>query len=81
MRDSLTPIAIVCFPLLQSRVLQVKERMEELRSMLGWISVHWRAQKQQWLHRRDRQESAQDNIYTEATMCPPLTEVNEPQLW
>uniref|UniRef100_A0A8C4IKA7 PH domain-containing protein n=1 Tax=Dicentrarchus labrax TaxID=13489 RepID=A0A8C4IKA7_DICLA len=54
----------------------VRERMEELRSMLGWILVHWRAQKQQWLHKTSRQELAQDNIYSEATMCSPLTEVS-----
>lgn len=52
--------------------LQVRERMEELRSMLGWITVHWRAQKQQWLHKKNREESSQDNIYS--TMCP-VTEV------
>lgn len=57
--------------------LQVKERMEELRSMLGWILVHWRAQKQQWLHKKSRQESSQDNIYSEATMCSTITEVNQ----
>lgn len=70
---------IISFMLLQnlSDILQVRERMEELRSMLGWISVHWRAQKQQWLHKKSRQESSQDNIYSEATMCSPLTEVNE----
>lgn len=62
-----------------SNVLQVKERMEELRSMLGWILVHWRAQKQQWLHKKSRQEHSQDNIYSEATMCSPLTEVNAEQ--
>ncbi|KAG7999958.1 Spectrin beta chain [Nibea albiflora] len=58
----------------------VKERMEELRSMLGWILVHWRAQKQQWLHKKSRQESSQDNIYSEATMCSALTESSAPQL-
>lgn len=56
---------------------QVMERMEELRSMLGWILVHWRAQKQQWLHRKNRLEPVQDNIYTEAAMCSPLAEVNK----
>lgn len=66
-----------CFYKPPSCVLQVRERMEELRSMLGWILVHWRAQKQQWLHRKNRQEPSQDNIYSEATMCSPLTEVNE----
>ncbi|XP_044070790.1 uncharacterized protein LOC122884657 isoform X3 [Siniperca chuatsi] len=55
----------------------VRERMEELRSMLGWILVHWRAQKQQWLHKKSRQEPSQDNIYSEATMCSPLTESSE----
>lgn len=57
--------------------LQVRERMEELRSMLGWILVHWRAQKQQWLHKKSRQETQQDNIYSEATMCSPTLEVNK----
>ncbi|XP_056148339.1 spectrin beta chain, non-erythrocytic 2 [Lampris incognitus] len=52
----------------------VRERMEELRSMLGWILVHWRAQKQQWLLKRKREEPSQDNIYSEATVCLPLTE-------
>ncbi|XP_034754196.1 uncharacterized protein LOC117960420 isoform X4 [Etheostoma cragini] len=59
----------------------VRERMEELRSMLGWISVHWRAQKQQWLHKMSRQEPSQDNIYSEATMfCSPLTESSAPEV-
>ncbi|XP_067465754.1 uncharacterized protein [Thunnus thynnus] len=58
----------------------VRERMEELRSMLGWILVHWRAQKQQWLHKKSRQEPSQDNIYSEATMCSPLTESLAPDL-
>lgn len=51
--------------------------MEELRSMLGWILVHWRAQKQQWLLKMRREEPSQDNIYSEATVCSPLTEVNK----
>nr|XP_046257832.1 uncharacterized protein LOC124065941 isoform X2 [Scatophagus argus] len=57
----------------------VRERMEELRSMLGWILVHWRAQKQQWLHKKSTQEPSQDNIYSEATMCSPLTESSAPE--
>ncbi|XP_029962770.1 uncharacterized protein mymx isoform X3 [Salarias fasciatus] len=57
----------------------VRERMEELRSMLGWILVHWRAQKQQWLKKMCRQEASQDNIYSEATMCNPLPESSSPQ--
>uniref|UniRef100_A0A3Q1G9E3 Uncharacterized LOC110949300 n=1 Tax=Acanthochromis polyacanthus TaxID=80966 RepID=A0A3Q1G9E3_9TELE len=59
----------------------VRERMEELRNMLGWILVHWRAQKQQWLHKKSRQESSQDNIYTEATVCPPETSAPEPEFF
>ncbi|XP_018535754.1 uncharacterized protein LOC108885782 isoform X3 [Lates calcarifer] len=58
----------------------VRERIEELRSMLGWILVHWRAQKQQWLHKKSRQEPSQDNIYSEATTCSPLTESSAPEL-
>lgn len=53
--------------------------MEELRSMLGWISVHWRAQKQQWLHKKSQQEPPQDNIYSEATAWTPLAEVKKKQ--
>ncbi len=71
-------LSLVFFSFLQtlSHVLQVKERMEELRSMLGWILVHWRAQKQQWLHKKSRQNRS-DNIYSEATMCSLSSEVNE----
>ncbi|KAM3606718.1 uncharacterized protein V6R79_021938 [Siganus canaliculatus] len=58
----------------------VRERMEELRSMLGWILVHWRAQKQQRLHKKSRQEYSQDNIYSEATMCSPLAESSAPDV-
>ncbi|XP_010787794.1 uncharacterized protein mymx isoform X6 [Notothenia coriiceps] len=58
----------------------LRERMEELRSMLGWISVHWRAQKQQRLHKMSRDEPSQDNIYSEATMCSTLTESSAPDL-
>ncbi|XP_029926849.1 uncharacterized protein mymx isoform X2 [Myripristis murdjan] len=58
----------------------VRERMEELRSMLGWILVHWRAQKQQWLLKMRREEPSQDNIYSEATVCSPLTESSAPEL-
>uniref|UniRef100_A0A096LZY1 PH domain-containing protein n=1 Tax=Poecilia formosa TaxID=48698 RepID=A0A096LZY1_POEFO len=55
----------------------VKERMEELRSMLGWISVHWRAQKQQWLHKQNREEPSHDNIYSEATMWNSFKELDK----
>uniref|UniRef100_A0A3Q3MIK4 Uncharacterized LOC113131773 n=1 Tax=Mastacembelus armatus TaxID=205130 RepID=A0A3Q3MIK4_9TELE len=58
----------------------VRERMEELRSMLGWILVHWRAQKRHWLHKKSRLDSSQDNIYSEATVCSPLTENSTPEL-
>ncbi|XP_067381665.1 uncharacterized protein [Channa argus] len=57
----------------------VRERMEELRSMLGWILVHWRAQKLQWHHKKSRLEPSQDNIYSEATMCSSLTESSSPE--
>ncbi|KAK2824073.1 hypothetical protein Q5P01_021248 [Channa striata] len=57
----------------------VRERMEELRSMLGWILVHWRAQKLQWHRKKSRHEPSQDNIYSEATMCSPLTESSAPE--
>ncbi|XP_061545831.1 uncharacterized protein LOC133409602 isoform X2 [Phycodurus eques] len=49
----------------------VGERMEELRSMLGWISVHWRAKKQEWIHKKSTQENSIDNIYSEATLYSP----------
>ncbi|KAF0027284.1 hypothetical protein F2P81_020025 [Scophthalmus maximus] len=58
----------------------VRERLEELRSMLGWILVHWRAQKQQWLHKKCRQQLSQDNIYCEATMCSPFTQSSASEL-
>uniref|UniRef100_A0A3B3CHA5 PH domain-containing protein n=1 Tax=Oryzias melastigma TaxID=30732 RepID=A0A3B3CHA5_ORYME len=58
----------------------VRERMEELRSMLGWISVHWRAQKQQWFHKSSRKKLLQDNIYSEATMGSPLAESSDPEV-
>ncbi|XP_076830237.1 uncharacterized protein mymx isoform X2 [Brachyhypopomus gauderio] len=50
----------------------IKERMEELRSMLGWILVHWRAQKIQWLNRNIAEEPQDDAIYSEATICSLL---------
>ncbi|KAM6956309.1 uncharacterized protein mymx [Aplochiton taeniatus] len=58
----------------------VRERMEELRSMLGWILVHWRAQKQQWLLRRKDDDPSQDSIYSEATLYLSMSETPpEPQ--
>ncbi|KAK1791378.1 hypothetical protein P4O66_013384 [Electrophorus voltai] len=53
----------------------IKERMEELRSMLGWILVHWRAQKIQWLNRKRAEEPHNDAIYSEATICSLLPEL------
>ncbi|XP_077586330.1 uncharacterized protein mymx isoform X2 [Stigmatopora nigra] len=49
----------------------IAERMEELHNMLGWISVHWKMKKQEWLHEKRRQEPSIDNIYTEATLYSP----------
>uniref|UniRef100_A0A3P9IMB5 PH domain-containing protein n=1 Tax=Oryzias latipes TaxID=8090 RepID=A0A3P9IMB5_ORYLA len=59
----------------------VRERMEELRSMLGWISVHWRAQKQQWCHRSNRRKPLQDDVYSEATMCSLSSDSELEALW
>ncbi|XP_058651865.1 uncharacterized protein LOC131552243 isoform X3 [Onychostoma macrolepis] len=53
----------------------IRERMEELRSMLGWILVHWRAQKDQLLSRQKAEEAQTDAIYSEATVCSPQTQV------
>nr|XP_054605795.1 uncharacterized protein LOC107375418 isoform X3 [Nothobranchius furzeri] len=58
----------------------VRERMEELRSMLGWISVHWRVQKQQQLYKRNREMPLRDNIYSEATTGSPFRESSPPEL-
>ncbi|XP_054655007.1 uncharacterized protein LOC129194105 isoform X3 [Dunckerocampus dactyliophorus] len=52
----------------------VGERMDELQSMLGWILLHWRAKKQEWIHKKSTQEHSIDNIYSEATLYSPLTE-------
>ncbi|XP_037127055.1 uncharacterized protein LOC119134475 isoform X1 [Syngnathus acus] len=54
----------------------VGERIEELRSMLGWISVHWIAKKQEWNDKKSMQESPIDNIYSEATLCSPSESTN-----
>uniref|UniRef100_A0A672LBE1 PH domain-containing protein n=1 Tax=Sinocyclocheilus grahami TaxID=75366 RepID=A0A672LBE1_SINGR len=53
----------------------IRERMEELRSMLGWILVHWRAQKDQLLSRQKAEEAQTDAIYSEATVCSLQTQV------
>ncbi|XP_016400393.1 uncharacterized protein mymx [Sinocyclocheilus rhinocerous] len=55
--------------------LEIRERMEELRSMLGWILVHWRAQKDQLLSRQKAEEAQTDAIYSEATVCSLQTQV------
>ncbi|KAL2082856.1 hypothetical protein ACEWY4_020629 [Coilia grayii] len=59
----------------------IRERMEELRSMLGWILVHWRAQKAQWKRRKRRGDTEihQDAIYTEATVCSSTAQDPPPQ--
>lgn len=49
--------------------------MEELRSMLGWILVHWRAQKDQLLSRQKAEEPQTDAIYSEATVCTSQPQV------
>ncbi|XP_061083580.1 spectrin beta chain, non-erythrocytic 5 [Conger conger] len=49
----------------------IQERMEELRSMLGWILVRWRSQKHQKKNgRKGKAEPKGDNIYSEATVSP-----------
>ncbi|XP_052428732.1 uncharacterized protein LOC127970291 isoform X4 [Carassius gibelio] len=53
----------------------IRERVEELRSMLGWILVHWRAQKDQLLSRQKTEEAQTDAIYSEAMVCSPQTQV------
>ncbi|XP_067278657.1 spectrin beta chain, non-erythrocytic 1 isoform X6 [Pseudorasbora parva] len=53
----------------------IRERMEELRSMLGWILVHWRAQKDQLLSRQKAEEPQTDAIYSEATVCTSQPQV------
>ncbi|XP_056326646.1 spectrin beta chain, non-erythrocytic 1 isoform X6 [Danio aesculapii] len=54
----------------------IRERMEELRSMLGWILVHWRAQKDQLLNRQktEDEQRQEDAIYSEAAVCSSLTQ-------
>ncbi|XP_029107275.1 uncharacterized protein mymx isoform X3 [Scleropages formosus] len=47
----------------------IRERTEELQSMLGWILVRWRAQKQQRHNGRGKSESKGDVIYSEAIVC------------
>ncbi|XP_041105968.1 spectrin beta chain, non-erythrocytic 1-like isoform X5 [Polyodon spathula] len=49
----------------------IKERTEELRSMLGWILVRWRAQKHQRSRGKTKAEPKGDVIYSEATVCMP----------
>ncbi|KAK6329592.1 hypothetical protein J4Q44_G00015700 [Coregonus suidteri] len=44
----------------------IRERLEELKSMLGWILVHWRDQKhQRSLRRKKKTESNEDIIYSQ----------------
>ncbi|XP_067091847.1 uncharacterized protein [Osmerus mordax] len=59
----------------------IRERVEELRSMLGWILVHWRTQKQQWERRsrKEKEEESGDNIYSETTVCSPLRPNKAPE--
>ncbi|XP_043916711.1 uncharacterized protein LOC122793068 [Protopterus annectens] len=51
----------------------IKERIEELRSMLGWVLVRWRAQKHQWIQRpknvnRKEKNTVQHNSSAHAWM-------------
>ncbi|KAG9344321.1 hypothetical protein JZ751_010990 [Albula glossodonta] len=51
----------------------IRERMEELRNMLGWILVRWRSQKHlKKSSRRGKPESQGDTIYSEATVSTTL---------
>lgn len=47
--------------------LQIKERTEELQSMLGWILVYWRAQKDQLGRERSRDSRRSDAPQGDAT--------------
>ncbi|TRY93138.1 hypothetical protein DNTS_021106 [Danionella cerebrum] len=47
----------------------IGERLEELRSMLGWIRLHWGTQKDQLLNKQKSEEAQTDNIYCEAKDC------------
>ncbi|KAJ8361429.1 hypothetical protein SKAU_G00179540 [Synaphobranchus kaupii] len=54
----------------------IQERMEELRSMLGWILVRWRSQKHQKKNgSKEKAEPKGDAIYSEATHSPVQPEV------
>ncbi|KAJ8248382.1 hypothetical protein GJAV_G00241430 [Gymnothorax javanicus] len=54
----------------------IQERMEELRSMLGWILVRWRSQKQQRKNgRKGKADPHGDTIYSEATVSPALRDL------
>ncbi|XP_053160357.1 uncharacterized protein LOC128348748 isoform X3 [Hemicordylus capensis] len=46
----------------------VKERMEELQSMLGWVMVHWQAQSSQ----KDPGIKNDDEETQDSTLCMPL---------
>lgn len=39
---------------------QIKERLEELQSMLGWVLVRWRAQRHQQQDLGSRQEDRRE---------------------
>ncbi|XP_048863767.1 uncharacterized protein LOC125738638 isoform X2 [Brienomyrus brachyistius] len=56
----------------------IRERTEELQSMLGWILVRWRAQKHQWHLGKPKLEPKEDVIYSEATVCTPAQQSVSP---
>ncbi|XP_069708619.1 spectrin beta chain, non-erythrocytic 2-like isoform X2 [Phaenicophaeus curvirostris] len=59
----------------------IKERLEELRSMLGWVLVRWRAQR----HQRDPESNQEDRKDTESPLSTSPTGQEQctrhPQPW
>ncbi|MBN3324318.1 SPTN5 protein, partial [Atractosteus spatula] len=55
----------------EHHLTEMAKRTEELRSMLGWILVRWRAQKHQRSCGKRKEEPKGDVIYSEATICSP----------
>lgn len=57
------------FSWLQSSCLQIKERTDELQSMLGWIEVNWRAQTEQLEGDQNvKREETDDAVQQEVTV-------------
>lgn len=56
------------FSWLQSSCIQIKERTDELQSMLGWIQVNWRAQREQFEGDQNvKREETVDAVQQEVT--------------